>query len=85
MTRDEVIAVLAEDNPRAGRGDLVMYAAAYLEWQYAAANIAEHGTIVAHPRTAAPIENPYVKVRASAMATMAKVRLRQTDRLWGAS
>jgi phage terminase small subunit len=80
---DGIVAILAEDNPKAPAGDLLMYATAYREWRHAAANIAEHGTIVSHPRTGAPIENPYLKVRAGAMATMGKLtRVRSTDRLW---
>jgi len=79
----EIVRVLREDNPTTPEGDLTMYATAYLEWRHAAANIAEHGPIVSHPRTGAPIENPYGKVRAAAMTTMQKLtRVRRTDRLW---
>ena len=82
-TKDEAIEILRAANPRAPLGDVVMYVAAFSEWQVAAANIAEHGTIVAHPRTAAPIENPYIKVRAAAMAAMHKLQtVRRADALW---
>lgn len=79
----DALTLLRADNPAAPEGDLVMYATALLEWRAASANIASHGTIVAHPRTGAPIDNPYLRVRAAAMATMQKlVRVKRTNRLW---
>ena len=85
VTADQARTILRADNPRAPLGDVEQYVAAWLEWRYAAANIAEHGSVVLHPRTAGAIENPYIKVRASASASMARLKsLRHTDRLWAA-
>ena len=83
VTAETAFSVLREDNPRATDGDCKMYAQAWSEWQHANAKIVEDGTIVSHPRTAAPIENPYLKIRLSAMGTMHKLaKVRATDRLW---
>lgn len=82
-TAEAAFALLREDNPRASDGDCRMYGQAWVEWQHANAKIVEDGTIVSHPRTSAPIENPYLKIRFAAMATMQKLgRVRATDRLW---
>jgi hypothetical protein len=48
----------------------------YLEAQK---NITERGSVCAHPRTGAPIENPYIKVRASQVAVLAKFRQIRTE------
>ena len=81
MTKDEAIAILVSDNPRAAMGQIRIYVDAWAEYTAAAANIDEHGTVVQHPRTGAPIPNPYLPVRDRASATISKSRL-QTDRLW---
>ena len=67
-TKATIVASLKADNPRASLADVTMYADAFLEYQAAQANIAEHGSIVFHPRTGAPIENPYLVVRDRAPA-----------------
>lgn len=51
----------------ASRDRAVQYCEAFLEYRTAAANIAEHGAIVQHPRTGNPIENPYLAVRDRAL------------------
>ncbi len=51
----------------------------------AAESILSLGTITAHPRTAAPMENPYLKVRASSLAAMNRLkRIKRLDGLWAA-
>jgi phage terminase small subunit len=60
----------------------VQYADAYLEYVEASNNIREHGSIVLHPRTANPIENPYLKIRDRALAKLQKMRRVQADWLW---
>jgi phage terminase small subunit len=83
MTRDEIIATLQRDNPKARIDELVMYADAYLGYTEATNNITEHGNIVAHPRTGQPIENPYCKVLSSAMSRLKKLtRVRHVEALW---
>lgn len=81
MDKMTAVSVLTEDNPRASAADIAMYADVFVEYVKAQANISEHGSIVFHPRTGAPIENPYLAIRDRARATLSKTRLR-TDRLW---
>lgn len=83
VTMEAVIARLRADNKAAPLAEVTVYATAFLEWREAAANIRQHGTVVAHPRTGAPIDNPYLKVRAAAERTMAGCkRVARTDALW---
>lgn len=84
IDRSWVAEVLEADNPRARGEALALYAAAFCTYWESEANIRANGLICAHPRTGAPLENPYLKVRDQAMksiAAMSKARL-QTDRLW---
>lgn len=83
MTRDKVLAILRRDNPGCGADDIAMYADCFLDYQEAQANIEKNGNIVSHPRTASPIENPYIKVKASAMNQIRKItKIRRVDALW---
>ena len=82
MTREEMVAALVADNPRSPRDAVEIYVGAFLEYVTASANIEAHGSIVFHPRTGAPIENPYCKVRASAESRMLKCALKKPDRVW---
>lgn len=82
-TVEQIVAALTPDNPFADRGALTMYANAYLTYRLATANIAEHGVIVAHPRTGSPIENPYLKVQTSQLKIMQGLgQVRKSDALW---
>lgn len=84
MTAAEVRDILRRLNPRARPEDVAIYADSYLAYQEASANIADRGNIVAHPRTGAPMENPYLKVKSGAIAEMRKcTRIIQTGALWG--
>jgi phage terminase small subunit len=58
------------------------YADAFTDYHEAAANIREHGAIVAHPRTHNPMPNPYLDVRDRARATLQKLNVRQGAGLW---
>lgn len=83
MTREALVAVLRRDNPQARIDHIHMYADCFLSYQQAAANIAAQGAIVAHPRTGAPMENPYLKVQLAAMAGLRKLsQIRQVNALW---
>jgi len=83
VTRDEVLAILRRDNPGARADEMAMYAGSYLSYQEAAENIEKNGAIVAHPRTGAPIDNPYLKVRSAAMSELRKFgRLKNVGALW---
>lgn len=79
--KDRLSAVVAEANPRATSGHVRMYVDAFLDYRAAQENIDANGTIVFHPRTGAPIQNPYLPIRAAAMAAMLKLGLR-ADSLW---
>lgn len=82
MTKDEIIESLKKTNPKAKISDIVIYADAYLEYLSAQKNISENGSIVYHPRTGSPIENPYIKVRNNASAVIRKmVKIKPID-LW---
>lgn len=81
--REEVVATLKRDNPGAGGDIVAMYADCFMDYTEAAENIAKNGNIVAHPRTGSPIENPYIKVKASAMNQLRKLgRLKNVGALW---
>jgi phage terminase small subunit len=82
MTKADVIRILREHNPAAAAQTVEMYAALFLEYLEAASNIEKNGTIVAHPRTAAPIENPYYKIRSTTMRELKTFPKLRTDALW---
>lgn len=79
--RERLVETLRAYNPRA-RIDLIeVYVSALLEYRAAQKNIDEHGAIVLHPRSGAPIANPYIVVRDSAQRVLLKCPLR-TDCVW---
>jgi hypothetical protein len=73
VTRKEAIEALSASNKKARLAELVIYADAALEYNEAVDNIQRNGVIVLHPRTGAPVENPYLKVRRSAGAVLRKL------------
>ena len=79
------LALLRAANPTTPLGDLTVYAEAFVEYSEAAENIAANGTIVGHPRSGAPIENPFCAVRSRASKTMQGCRVKRTDSLWRAA
>lgn len=84
MKLDEVISILRRDNPKGREDDVAMYADCFMDYREAQDNISKNGNIVAHPRTGQPIENPYIKVKATAMNQLRKItRLRNVAALWG--
>jgi phage terminase small subunit len=70
ITADDIVRL----NPKVSSVDARIYADALRIYYEASDNIAEHGAIVQHPRTGAPIENPYLKVRSSTGAILTKMR-----------
>ena len=84
MTPAVALAILRKDNPKSPLDSLTMYATAFAEWSIATENISAQGTIVAHPRTGAPLDNPYLKVRGVAMTTMRRLKrsVGNTNTLW---
>lgn len=67
-------------NPDASEAEIGIYADYMRSYSTATANIREHGEIVQHPRTAAPITNPYLEVRDSAVKMLRTIKL-QTGKL----
>jgi hypothetical protein len=65
--------LLKDENPRATEIKIKIFAAALLTYLEASENVAKNGAICSHPRTGAPFENPYLKVRAAQGAIIAKM------------
>ena len=83
LDRHRIRSLIEQDNPGARINDVETYCHQFMTYLEAAQNILELGTIVAHPRTAAPMENPYLRVRAASLNAMTKLkRLRKLDRVW---
>jgi len=83
VTRAQIVEILLRDNKGARLEDACQYADAFLIYREAAENVRANGSIVLHPRTAAPLENPYLRVQAGALASMRKFpRLKNTGALW---
>ena len=77
-----LVELLRADNPRASVGDLRMYADMFHAYAEAQTNIQECGNVVIHPRTGAPVENPYLKIRDKAGSTLRKINLDKTETVW---
>ena len=83
LTTQRIRQLIQDDNPGAKVNDVETYAHQFTTYMESAQNILTNGTIVAHPRTGAPMENPYLKARNTALSAMTKLkRLRKLDRLW---
>lgn len=72
ISKVEIVAELVRRGTPADRA--VMYADAFLEYREATLNIEKHGVIVQHPRTANPIENPYLTIRDRAAKKLASMQ-----------
>lgn len=79
--RSAIVADLTRLNPRRGGGEIRIYVDAYADYCEAQANIETHGTVVFHPRTGAPIDNPYLRIRDRAGALLGKSSLK-VGSLW---
>ena len=75
------VSVLVRDNPKSRIIDLEVYADALQTYREAAENIKQHGAVVFHPRTGAPIDNPYLKVQSTAGAVLLKMRFVKSNAL----
>lgn len=80
MTRAEIIDELVRRHESKARATI--YADAFLEYQEASANIQKNGTIVQHPRTSNPIENPYLVLRDRAGRKLEEMKRVDADFLW---
>jgi hypothetical protein len=70
----QIVAVLIRDNPALRVDFATIYADAIIDYLAASENIRDNGSVVLHPRTGAPIDNPYLRVRVSAIAQMAAAK-----------
>lgn len=77
----DVEAELRLDNKSARGVDLKIFADALTAYVNASDNINANGTIVSHPRTGAPIENPYLKIAKHAGEVLTKMRTIKADRV----
>ena len=82
MKIHEIRELLKKDNPKIATGQIELYSRQFATYLEAAENIQANGVIVSHPRTAQPMENPYLKVRAAAEASFGKLRMVKSDTLW---
>jgi hypothetical protein len=83
VTIEELRRWLLQENKGVPIGQLEQYAHQLLTYFEANVSVLVLGSIVAHPRTAAPMENPHLKVRAQALSSMAKLkRVKHTDIAW---
>lgn len=81
-----VADALRADNPAQPLAVLQQYADLFCAYQEAQTNIDAFGNVVAHPRTGAPLENPYVKIRDNAAKALRRFgRIKSTDRIWTAA
>ena len=78
----DALAKLRKLNPRKAAADLLIYVDALIDYLEAQANVDERGTVVPHPKSGAPIDNPYLRVRSNAARTIREIGLR-ADPLWG--
>jgi hypothetical protein len=79
VTRADAIKKLAKLNPRMSPDKIRIYVDAMLTYQEASRNIEQCGAVTAHPRTGAPLENPYLKIRAAAGKTLAAFHVQTGD------
>ena len=81
ISKIETVNKLKLLNPRARPDDINIYADAYCDYVKATENIAKNGTVVVHPISGSPLENPYIKIRAQAAQLISKYKLKLGD-LW---
>lgn len=74
-------AELALDNPKASAVALRLYADALRTYVEASASVRLRGSVVMHPRTGSPIDNPHLKVMERAGAQLAKMPRIRADRV----
>jgi len=79
--REAVVAALYRASPSARPDKVAMYADVFADYRAAQKNIEENGAVVLHPRTQAPIDNPFLKVREAARKTLLGLGLR-CSALW---
>lgn len=83
INRAEALQLLQQQNPAVDLGMLSQYVDQFAAYVEAQENISRNGAVCAHPRTGAPMENPYLKVRDNATRLLQKMRrVKNTAELW---
>lgn len=77
----DIVSELQKDNPTRRLIDVQIFADALKTYREAADNVRRFGAITAHPRTGAPMENPYLKIQAAKGAAIAKMGYIKSDRV----
>ena len=77
----DALAELTKDNTSQSDVELQIYAHALATYCEAAKNIASNGAICSHPRTGAPMENPYLKIQTQKAAVLLKMAHIDGDRV----
>jgi len=81
MTKAEARQLLRDTNEDASEDLVRLYVDTWAIYTDAQANLDENGAVCQHPRTGQPFENPYLKVRDRAMASLLTIRI-DADALW---
>ena len=77
----DLLKELTEDNPDVQQVELQVFVDNLLVYREARANVKKNGSIVLHPRTSQPIENPFLKVQAQTGQIVSKMRMIESDRV----
>lgn len=76
----KITEIIIEDNPKLSVSVAQVLSDALLAYAEAKENVAKNGTIVAHPRTGAPLENPYNKIMNQKAAIISRFDYVKTGR-----
>lgn len=83
IDKKKAIEILTKDNPLARADEIAIYTDSFIDYCEAENNIRANGNIVSHPRTGSPIENPYIKIKSIASASMQRIKkIKKVTRLW---
>lgn len=77
----DIFEELKKDNPKIPLVDLRVFANALATYWEASENLRANGVVCSHPRTGAPLENPYLKVQAAQAPILARFRAVRSDRV----
>jgi phage terminase small subunit len=77
----DLLAELQADNTSISMVQLTIYADALRAYAEAAENVTRLGAIVKHPRTGAPMDNPYLRVMAAQSKQLLGLRRVKGDRV----
>ena len=77
----DIVAELKRDNATARDVDIRVFGDALRVYHEASKNIAENGAVCLHPRTGAPMENPYLKIQAAHGAIINRMKSVRCNRV----